>query len=194
MRCVTHQVRPVRILRTSMQVVVLLHEHRHLGPDVRNLTDREFVLLQSDFRLLQVLQKRQLLCSYQPEKSGKGGDSILTDDAYRVVRTAEPYPDYWFLALFFPLYECIPWGRPEDRTALSSPQQVCPTLLYRYSSIHDKTSIHRRKRNIPVSVGPLAATSVHSRMPLSSLQNWKKEVVLFCCFCLPWMSITGMSM
>ena len=33
---------------------------------------------------------------------------------------------------------------------------------------------------------PLAATSVQSRMPESALQNWKKVVVRFVCFCLPW--------
>lgn len=33
---------------------------------------------------------------------------------------------------------------------------------------------------------PLAATSVHSRMPESALQNWKKVVVRLVCFCLPW--------
>lgn len=32
---------------------------------------------------------------------------------------------------------------------------------------------------------PLAATSVHSRMPESALQNWKKVVVRLVCFCLP---------
>lgn len=33
---------------------------------------------------------------------------------------------------------------------------------------------------------PRAATSVHSRMPESALQNWKKVVVRLVCFCLPW--------
>lgn len=32
---------------------------------------------------------------------------------------------------------------------------------------------------------PRAATSVHSRMPESALQNWKKVVVRLVCFCLP---------
>ena len=38
---------------------------------------------------------------------------------------------------------------------------------------------------------PLAATSVHSRMPFSALLNSKKVLVRFCCFCFPWMSCTG---
>lgn len=32
---------------------------------------------------------------------------------------------------------------------------------------------------------PRAATSVHKRVPVSALQNWKKVVVRFVCFCLP---------
>lgn len=41
---------------------------------------------------------------------------------------------------------------------------------------------------------PLAATSVHSMIPFSALQNSKNVVVRFCCFCFPWMSSTGKSM
>jgi hypothetical protein len=33
---------------------------------------------------------------------------------------------------------------------------------------------------------PRAATSVHKRVPDGALQNSKKVVVRFCCFCLPW--------
>jgi hypothetical protein len=33
---------------------------------------------------------------------------------------------------------------------------------------------------------PLAATSVHKRMPDWALQNWKNVVVLLVCFCLPY--------
>ena len=33
---------------------------------------------------------------------------------------------------------------------------------------------------------PLAATSVHSRMPSVALQNWKKVCERFACFCFPW--------
>ncbi len=40
---------------------------------------------------------------------------------------------------------------------------------------------------------PRAATSVHSSVPVSAWQNSKKVDVRFCCFCLPWMSFTGMS-
>lgn len=33
---------------------------------------------------------------------------------------------------------------------------------------------------------PLAATSVHNKIPDSALQNWKNVVVRFVCCCLPW--------
>ena len=41
---------------------------------------------------------------------------------------------------------------------------------------------------------PRAATSVQSRIPVGAAQNSKKVRVRFSCFCLPWMSATGMSM
>lgn len=33
---------------------------------------------------------------------------------------------------------------------------------------------------------PRAATSVQSKIPVGALQNSKKVLVRFCCFCLPW--------
>lgn len=36
---------------------------------------------------------------------------------------------------------------------------------------------------------PRAATSVQSRIPVGALQNSKKVLVRFCCFCLPWKEV-----
>ena len=64
-----------------------------------------------------------------------------------------------------------------------SPRAVRPTLwMYSlgssggsYCTIQSTAGISR----------PRAATSVHSRIPVSALQNWKNVVVRFICFCFP---------
>ena len=64
-----------------------------------------------------------------------------------------------------------------------SPRAVRPTLwMYSlgssggsYCTIQSTAGMSR----------PRAATSVHSRIPVSALQNWKKVVVRFVCFCFP---------
>jgi hypothetical protein len=64
-----------------------------------------------------------------------------------------------------------------------SPRAVRPTLwMYSlgssggsYCTIQSTAGMSR----------PRAATSVHSSLPVSALQNWKNVVVRFVCFCFP---------
>lgn len=65
-----------------------------------------------------------------------------------------------------------------------SPRAVRPTR-WMYSRVSSGGSNCTIQSTCGMS-SPLAATSVHSRIPLLASQNEKKVQVRFCCFCLPW--------
>lgn len=90
-RRVAQQVGAEGVLRTVVQIEVLLNQHRHLRTDLRHLMRRELILLQLHFGVLQVLQELQLLGKQEQQRtalrvSAAGCAADAVDVLLRVVR------------------------------------------------------------------------------------------------------------
>lgn len=71
-RGITQKIRSVGVLGGLVQVEVLLDEHGHLGPDLRDLVVGELVLLQGDSGGAEVLEEGQLLGQQEKQRAALG--------------------------------------------------------------------------------------------------------------------------
>ena len=60
--------------------------------------------------------------------------------------------------------------------------------------LRDVSEVVDKRGKVELTSKPLAATSVQIKVPCLALQNSKKVLVRFCCFCFPCKSRTGRSM
>lgn len=149
-----------------VEVVVLTNQLFKLGLHVDNLLGREIKLHNWHSRFLEILQEPNFRRLQEHQAAALAvGTTRGTSDSVNVVAGVIRRVE---------LDDPVNSGNLDHVRRLKKKKEFC------------RERKHTSK--------PLAATSVQMRTPCLALQNSKKVLVRFCCFCFPCRSRTGRSM